>query len=338
MTQKFRILSLSGGGIRGVYSASFLAKLEELTGKRVADHFDLIVGTSTGGLIALGLGLGHSAADIRDFYFQHGEKIFSGRRWYQKLANPLGFRRPKHQQDELREALKKLLGEDELLRESTSRLVINAMYAEASNPRCYKTRHHADYTRDYLLPAWDVGLATSAAPVFFPAHLAIDGRYHLDGGLWANCPIVVGIAEAVGKLNQRPQDLDILQVGTCHQAVTASRWALNGGWLPYLFLGPSRLHEIIMEAQRRAAINTAGIMLGPDAIVEIDKQVERGRFGMDDTSAACLHGLRTLGETKAEERCDEVAARFLNVPAEPLGAVPASLEPEPDGASEMLAR
>jgi hypothetical protein len=321
-----------------VYSASFLAKLEELTGKNVADHFDLIVGTSTGGLIALGLGLGHSATDIRDFYFQHGEKIFSGRRWYQQLANPLGFRRPKHQQEELREALKKLFGEDVLLKESTSRLVINAMYAEASDPRCYKTRHHADYTRDYLLPAWDIGLATSAAPVFFPAHLAIDGRYHLDGGLWANCPIVVGIAEALGKLNQRPQDLEILQVGTCHQAVTASRWALNGGWLPYLFLGPSRLHEIIMEAQRRAAMNTAQIMLGPDAILEIDKQVERGRFKMDDTRAFCMNGLRALGEAQAKERYEEIAGRFLRAPATPLEAVPVNVRPQPDSTLEAQAR
>lgn len=338
MTEKFRILSLSGGGIRGVYSASFLAKLEELTGKRVADHFDLIVGTSTGGLIALGLGLGHSAKDIRDFYVQHGELIFSGRPWYQKLTNPLGFRRPKHQQEKLRRALTELLGEDVLLKRSTNRLVINAMYAEASAPRCYKTRHHIDYTRDHLLPAWDIGLATSAAPVFFPAHLAIDGRYHLDGGLWANCPIVVGIAEAVGKLDQRPQDLQILQVGTCHQAVTASRWALNGGWLPYLLPGSSNLHEVILESQRRAAMNTAQIMLGPNAIVEVDEQVERGQYEMDDTSASCLSGLRVRGEAQAKERCTEVAARFLHVPAEPFESVPLNAEPKVEDAMEALAR
>jgi uncharacterized protein len=60
---KRRILALDGGGINGVFSAALLATIEESTGKRLADHFDLVVGTSTGGIIALGLGLGHPAAE-----------------------------------------------------------------------------------------------------------------------------------------------------------------------------------------------------------------------------------------------------------------------------------
>ena len=57
-SSRFRILSLDGGGIKGTFSAAFLARLEELTGKSVVRHFDLIAGTSTGGIIALALGLG----------------------------------------------------------------------------------------------------------------------------------------------------------------------------------------------------------------------------------------------------------------------------------------
>lgn len=324
MTQKFRILSLSGGGIRGVYSASFLAKLEELTGKRVADHFDLIVGTSTGGLIALGLGLGHSAGDIRDFYFRHGDLIFKKRPWLMRQLNPKASIRPKYAQDGLRESLKGLLGEDVKLGKSNNRLVINAMYAEGSAPRCYKTRHHADYDRDHRQPAWNVGLSTSAAPVFFPAHLAIDGKHHLDGGLWANCPIVVGIAEAIGKLGQRPEDLDILSIGTCRHSVTASPLALNGGFLPYLLPGSGRLHDIIMEAQRAAAMNTAQIMLGDGAILEIDDPVDKGRFEMDNTSASHMNDLRTLGEARALEQHALVASRFLHTQAQPFTALPSA--------------
>ncbi|MCW5756480.1 MAG: patatin-like phospholipase family protein [Phycisphaeraceae bacterium] len=322
MTQKFRILSLSGGGIRGVYSASFLAKLEEFTGKRVADHFDLIVGTSTGGLIALGLGLGHSASDIRKFYFDHGEKIFTKRPWLMRKLNPKASIRPKYAQDGLRKALKGLLGEDVKLGESNNRLVINAMYAEGSAPRCYKTRHHPEYDRDHREPAWDVGLSTSAAPIFFPANLAVDGKHHLDGGLWANCPIVVGIAEAIGKLGQRPEDLDILSIGTCRHSVTPSPLALIGGVLPYVLPGPGRLHEVIMEAQRAAAMNTAQIMLGEGAILEIDDLVDKGRFEMDNTSASHLNDLRTHGEAKAEKRSQEIATRFLAVQAAPFTAIP----------------
>jgi uncharacterized protein len=72
----FRILSLDGGGIKGAFTASVLATLEEDTGKSVVDHFDLIAGTSTGGILAIGLGLGLSAREICDFYASKGPEIF----------------------------------------------------------------------------------------------------------------------------------------------------------------------------------------------------------------------------------------------------------------------
>jgi patatin-like phospholipase/acyl hydrolase len=73
---KRRILALDGGGIKGVFAAAFLEAIEENTGKCIADHFDLIAGTSTGGIIALGLGLGMSAREILQFYVNEGPRIF----------------------------------------------------------------------------------------------------------------------------------------------------------------------------------------------------------------------------------------------------------------------
>ena len=75
MEQKRRkILTLDGGGIKGVFAAAFLETIEESTGKRIAEHFDLIAGTSTGGIIALGLGLGMSAREITQFYVNEGPR------------------------------------------------------------------------------------------------------------------------------------------------------------------------------------------------------------------------------------------------------------------------
>ena len=71
-----RILSIDGGGIRGVFPAAFLAEIEDNTGKRIVDNFDLIGGTSTGGIIALGLGLGIPAKAILEFYEEYGPTIF----------------------------------------------------------------------------------------------------------------------------------------------------------------------------------------------------------------------------------------------------------------------
>jgi predicted acylesterase/phospholipase RssA len=78
---RFQILSLDGGGLRGMYTAAVLARLEEDLGIRIVDHFDLIAGTSTGGIIALGLGLGlgMTPREILEFYTAHGPRIFRDR-------------------------------------------------------------------------------------------------------------------------------------------------------------------------------------------------------------------------------------------------------------------
>ncbi|HWY37114.1 MAG TPA: patatin-like phospholipase family protein, partial [Bacteroidia bacterium] len=75
--KKFKILCIDGGGIKGLYSACVLARFEEKTGKKITDHFDMICGTSTGGLIALGLASGKSAQELADLYFEKGSKIFA---------------------------------------------------------------------------------------------------------------------------------------------------------------------------------------------------------------------------------------------------------------------
>ena len=75
--ERFQILSLDGGGIRGVFSAAILAAIEEDLDIRLVDHFDLIAGTSTGGIIAVALGLGLRPADILAFSTEHAPRIFS---------------------------------------------------------------------------------------------------------------------------------------------------------------------------------------------------------------------------------------------------------------------
>lgn len=73
---KFRILSLDGGGVRGAYSAAALAYVEERIEGRLIDHFDLITGTSTGGILAIGLGVEKSAKELEKFYRRMADDIF----------------------------------------------------------------------------------------------------------------------------------------------------------------------------------------------------------------------------------------------------------------------
>src|SRR6516165_9631952 len=108
----FRILSLDGGGIKGAFTASVVAALEEDTGKAAADYFDLITGTSTGGIVALGLGLGLSAKEVMEFYRQQGPTIFPSTSLVQRTESIVRqLFAPKHSHDVLKEALRQVLGE-----------------------------------------------------------------------------------------------------------------------------------------------------------------------------------------------------------------------------------
>src|SRR6266481_2233382 len=121
MRERFQILSLDGGGLKGLFTASFLANWEKERGTRVIDHFDLISGTSTGGIIAIGLGLGFSAEQIKDLYLNKADQIFPPKHF----ANAKHWLAVKHSADGLRAALQELLGERKF-GESEARLLIPA--------------------------------------------------------------------------------------------------------------------------------------------------------------------------------------------------------------------
>jgi patatin-like phospholipase/acyl hydrolase len=140
-----KILSIDGGGIKGVFPAAFLADIETTLPQGVSSYFDLIVGTSTGGIIALGLGLGLTAAQILDFYRQHGPKIFKGNRFVLTVKQALW---RKYSNEQLRRALEQTFG-NRKLSESKTRLVIPSFNIDTGEVYIYKTRHHKRFERDY---------------------------------------------------------------------------------------------------------------------------------------------------------------------------------------------
>src|SRR5262245_34092204 len=107
----FRILSLDGGGLLGTFSASALATFESHIDRKIVEHFDLITGTSTGGIIAIALAMGVPAADILQFYLSRGPTIFprAGRAtaWVRTLTTLF---RPKFRPDPLRKAITDVIG------------------------------------------------------------------------------------------------------------------------------------------------------------------------------------------------------------------------------------
>jgi len=173
-----KVLSIDGGGIKGVFPASFLASVEESLGDKVSNYFDLIVGTSTGGIIALGLGLGMTAKDILKFYEELGPSIFHGS-IISKLIGRLYS--SKYNQKPLNDALINTFGQKKL-GESTKRVVIPSLNLETGEVHLFKTAHHPRLEKDYKMCAIDVALATAAAPTYFPTFQSSYGIPLVDGG------------------------------------------------------------------------------------------------------------------------------------------------------------
>src|SRR4051812_44513074 len=135
----FRILALDGGGLLGTFSASVLAELEKESGRRIVDHFDLITGTSTGGIIAIALAMGVPAEKILEFYTTRGPKISPPAQrataWIRTLSN---FFRPKFAPAPLRESIVSVIGEGKL-RDAHTRLAIPAYEASPGRVYVFKT-------------------------------------------------------------------------------------------------------------------------------------------------------------------------------------------------------
>lgn len=211
-----QVLALDGGGLKGLFSASVIKSFEEQLGHSICDHFDLITGTSTGGLIALALGSGKTGSEIQKFYKENGHKIFPRTRYLGILRGIRWLLFSKYSNEVLKNTLKTfLISEEEnqpLLGNSKKRLIIPTFRAKDSTPRLMKTPHAERYKYDWNLPMWAVGMATSAAPTYLPS-FSYDGETYLDGGLWANNPSLVGLVEAKD-LGAQIENIKVLNIGT----------------------------------------------------------------------------------------------------------------------------
>jgi hypothetical protein len=309
MSRRFRILSLDGGGIRGAFSASVLATLEQETGHSVVDHFDLITGTSTGGIIALGLALGVPAVHIRDFYRDKGLDIFPGTGLVQRAHNTLRhLLAPKRSQEGLETALRSVF-KNMRLGEARCRLVLPTYDAVGGRIYLLKTAHHERFTGEYQASAVECALATSAAPTYFAASAFAEhpSSSYVDGGVWANCPVMVGVVEAVHFLGIPLDQLDVLSIGTLSEAFSVSPSRRRAGIIGW----NKALVDILMRGQAEAALAQAQLLTG-QKVHRIDQVVSPGRFSLDD--ARGINDLIALGDGEARKAAhlSEVKERFLN--------------------------
>ncbi|WP_234731242.1 CBASS cGAMP-activated phospholipase [Acidocella facilis] len=214
----FQILCLSGGGFLGLHAAAIVTQLEAEFGAPLASHFDLLAGTSIGGIIALGLANEIPAQKIQSGFEQHGTKIFSDR---PRPKSGIGRKRDvfralfsaKYSDAPLREAVGEILGEDTLIGHLKHPCIIPAVNLSKGGPQVFKTDHHEDFRRDFRLSAIDVAMATSAAPTYFPLAQVGDALY-ADGGLYANSPDLLALHEAEHFFKVNLNEIRLLSIGT----------------------------------------------------------------------------------------------------------------------------
>ena len=187
----YHVLALSGGGYRGLYTATVLAELEAALGRPFASHFDLICGTSAGGILALGLAAEIPAAELKALFEDNGSRIFGCRSLSRRL---FGFwLTAKHASGGLEKVLTERF-QSRCMGDLKHRVLVPAVNYSTGRGQFFKTPHHPTFELDHRMTLVDVARATAAAPVYFPLSRNSRGVF-ADGGLVGNAPGLFGLHE-----------------------------------------------------------------------------------------------------------------------------------------------
>jgi patatin-like phospholipase/acyl hydrolase len=311
-------LSIDGGGIRGVLPASVLTEFEarHCEGRSIGDFFDMIVGTSTGGIIALGLASGLSAARVLEIYMKHGSEIFPSPRRLRRLRKLLraigSLTRYQYEREPLERHLRAVFANSTL--GETARRVCVPSFDGFTEVNVFKTPHHPDFKMDWREEMVTIALATSAAPTFFSIY-ANGNRRFADGGVWANNPIMIGLIDALTCYELDQDQIDILSLG-CGESemlMTDKQISMGGLW---------HWKNIIASAMHLAsqnALGQAGLLIGRDRLLRIDAPGMTDAIGLDDAARAITE-LPPIAKQLASENDEIVAERFLSSVAQPYRA------------------
>lgn len=275
--RRFQILALSGGGFRGLYTAKILADIEEEINAPIATRFDLIAGTSIGGILALAVAMEIPAKTVLELFTNHGEEIFKRRFSFKGIV-----RAPYSPA-----ALKTLLSSSEHFGDRTlgackHPLIVPAINYSSGKPQIFKTPHNTNFKRDHLFKAVDIALATSAAPGYFPRHTFNNNQY-VDGGLYANAPGLLAVHEAQTFLAQNISDIHLFSIGTMSSKFTADpRRNRKGGTFDWGGLNPVNTPRRLFGLSVSVQESLTDFMLGhslPNHYVHLDDDLTDERAG-----------------------------------------------------------
>ena len=251
----FKILSIDGGGIKGLYSASILASIESKTGKKITDHFDMICGTSTGGLIAIGLANGMSAQSLVDLYTTKGSIIFptSNNNFVRSFQNSFKtikqiFFSNKHSVKPLKRILDDLF-EEKTMGDANNLLCIPSFNLTNGQPKVFKkSGSQTEHFVDNKIKLVDIALATSAAPSYYPIHEHNNFLY-TDGGVWANNPSLCGLLEAIDYYVGNDKEYEEFNILSISSITTPSGWIHTSNKSKSIVGWNKKLFQTAMDGQ-----------------------------------------------------------------------------------------
>ncbi len=307
-----RVLSIDGGGIRGLIPAVVLAELERRTGRRIAELFDLIAGTSTGGILACALTAPSpgdpsvprfTAGELSGLYETEGPGIFS-RSLLKRLFSVEGFFDERYEDDGLNAALRRYLGEMRL-RDAITPIFVTAYDIERRAAFFFRSeRARSDPAYDFAMA--DVARATSAAPTYFEpvAVIAASGgpAYPLvDGGVFATNPAMCAYADVV----RAQERVDVLlSLGTGHLTrrleYREARW-----WGQLQWARP--ILDVVFDGVADTIDFQLAQLLG-DGYVRLQTSLRRASDDLDNASEANLARLREVADALIAARDGEIDA------------------------------
>lgn len=233
-----KILAIDGGGIRGLVALTIIEKLELLNHKPITQQYDLIIGTSTGGIIACGYGCGYSTTELIDFYLDNSDEIFSSS-FLWKLKSGFGIFNSKYDGKGLKDCLIKYFG-DKKLKDSIIPIITTSYNTIKNDVEIFKSENETNYTMV------DASMATSAAPTYFPPYIIGENQY-IDGGICMGSPLIVALGEGADE----KVPYEVISIGTGYN-VTLPFDTRGWGAREYLLnKGASPLNDFSLTGQKQ---------------------------------------------------------------------------------------
>jgi patatin-like phospholipase/acyl hydrolase len=265
----------------------------------------MLCGTSTGGIIALGLGKGLTATEILEIYIEQGGEVFPAYSAIgKKVRQALGYVFNRCDTDSLYALIDEILGETKYW-ESNTRICIPSAETNYFEPFVFKTPHHKDYRLDYKQSMAFIAKTTSAAPGHFRPLNTGDGYEYIDGGIWANNPVMIGVADALACYDLQREQIKVLSLGcgAVRQEMT---------WLRRKFGGLATWATLILEAMEIQSHNVVGqarLICGGDRVLRLNPPLEE-QIALWDWEKSRVE-LPTLGRNWATHLSGIISEQFL---------------------------